>query len=272
MNKTFVFLHGAFQGGWAWRGAARSLRSLGLEAYTPTFTGCGSRGHLAMHDSPRAVFLADVENLFLYEDIHQAVLVCHGYSGMLAPVLARRLGSRVQGIVFLEAALPERGENFLDLALPPLAGLLREREQQGQVQPFQSSLFRAMELDESYRTRLRPFPMRAFGETYDGPEPAQWPQSAYLYCDEIQAPFNAAMLARARRLGLTTRKLDLDGVPVLGRFGELARVLDAVTSRLPQPEETPESGCGRPRMPEEMRLLYCPHYRRRMELARGHGH
>ncbi len=267
--KTFVFLHDAFQGGWIWRDAARSLRSLGCEAYTPSFTGCGARRHLTVDGSPRATYLADIENLFIHENIPQAALVCHGFAGMLAPLLARRLGAKVQAIIFLEAALPEKGESFMDLAQPPLAALLRQREHNGMVRPVEPSLFHTLELGDYFQDRLGPFPMRAFTETYDGPEPVRWPPSVYLYCGANQTPFNTAMLARARTRGLDAHDCALDAVPVLARFGEIARLLDAM---VPQPASSlPYEGCGRPRMPEHMRLLHCPRYRQRMALARSHG-
>ena len=77
------------------------------------------------------------------------------------------------------------------------------------------------------------------------------------------------MPARARTRGLETHDGALDVVPVLARFGEIARLLDAM---VPQPASSlPYEGCGRPRMPEHMRLLHCPRYRQRMALARSHG-
>ena len=267
--KTFVFLHDAFQGGWIWQDAARSLRSLGCEAYTPSFTGCGARRHLTVDGSPRTIYLDDIESLFIYENISQAALVCHGYAGMLAPLLTRRLGARVQAIIFLEAALPEKGESFMDLAQPPLAGRLHKHTRNDMVRPTEPSLFNTLELGDYFQDRLCPFPLRAFTEAYDGLEPARWPPSVYLYCGANQTPFNTAMLARARTRGLEDRDCALNAVPVLARFDEIARLLDTL---VPQPSPLPSNeGCGRPRMPEHMRLLHCPRYRQRMALARVNG-
>jgi dienelactone hydrolase len=40
---TFVLVHGAWGGGWQWRGVARLLRTAGHEVTTPTLTGLGER-------------------------------------------------------------------------------------------------------------------------------------------------------------------------------------------------------------------------------------
>jgi Alpha/beta hydrolase family len=43
---TFVLVHGAWGGGWQWRGVARLLRTAGDEVTTPTLTGLGERAHV----------------------------------------------------------------------------------------------------------------------------------------------------------------------------------------------------------------------------------
>ncbi|MBU4317958.1 MAG: hypothetical protein KKF30_11895 [Proteobacteria bacterium] len=43
---TYVFIHGAFQGGWIWKFVATPLRAAGHLVYTPTMDGCAERaGH-----------------------------------------------------------------------------------------------------------------------------------------------------------------------------------------------------------------------------------
>lgn len=41
--KTFVLIHGAFQGGWIWKLVAMCLRNTGHIVYTLTLDGCGER-------------------------------------------------------------------------------------------------------------------------------------------------------------------------------------------------------------------------------------
>jgi hypothetical protein len=39
--ETFLFVHGAFQGGWVWCKVADFLRTRGHDVHTPTLSGCG---------------------------------------------------------------------------------------------------------------------------------------------------------------------------------------------------------------------------------------
>ena len=43
---TYVIVHGAYDGGWAWRGVARELQAAGHEVFTVTLTGSGERARL----------------------------------------------------------------------------------------------------------------------------------------------------------------------------------------------------------------------------------
>lgn len=44
---TYVFVHGAWHGGWCWSRTAKLLRARGHDVFTPTLTGVGERAHLA---------------------------------------------------------------------------------------------------------------------------------------------------------------------------------------------------------------------------------
>ena len=47
---TFVLVHCAFGGGWAWKYVAPLLRQAGHTVYTPSLTGLGERLHLGSPD------------------------------------------------------------------------------------------------------------------------------------------------------------------------------------------------------------------------------
>jgi len=50
--KTFVLVHGAWHGGWAWQPVASRLRAAGHRVWAPTCPGLG------IDDDPRGVTLA----------------------------------------------------------------------------------------------------------------------------------------------------------------------------------------------------------------------
>ena len=81
---TFVLVHGAWAGGWAWKRVAPLLRAQGHDVFTPTLTGLGERVHLANPQVNLDTHIQDVVNLLLYEDLENVVLVGWSYGGMVS--------------------------------------------------------------------------------------------------------------------------------------------------------------------------------------------
>ena len=50
MSETFLFVHGAWHGGWCWKDTEKALRELGHETHAPTLSGLGELSHLAHPD------------------------------------------------------------------------------------------------------------------------------------------------------------------------------------------------------------------------------
>ena len=113
---TFVIVHGAWGGGWAWRRTvAPLLREAGHEVLTPTLTGLGERVHLAGPDVDLETHIQDVVNTIIWEDLHDVVLVGHSYGGMVITGVADRVGDRLQHLVYLDAMVPAEGQSLADL-------------------------------------------------------------------------------------------------------------------------------------------------------------
>ncbi len=262
--STFVFLHDAFQGGWVWENVAQAIRLRGETAATPSFTGCGERSHIAVTGNPYATYLDDVTNYFLYEEIGEAVLVCSGIAGMLAPTLVERLGERISRVIFVDAVLPQPGRSVLEVTPEPMARQIRQSASEDAVSPLPSPLVKML-CDAADLQKLSPFPLRAFTEPHPEQWPEQWPECHFLHCSGHADPLADTMLERARALDMDVHLLPLDEYPYWLRHEELARTL---TSMLPPLEPEPERGpCGRTRMPEALRMAYCSHHRRRVARA-----
>ena len=113
---TFVIVHGAWGGGWAWRRTvAPLLREAGHEVFTPTLTGLGERAHLAGPGVDLETHILDVVNLLIWEDLRDVVLVGHSYGGMVITGVADRAGERLRGLVYLDAMVPDEGQSLADL-------------------------------------------------------------------------------------------------------------------------------------------------------------
>jgi len=80
---VFVFVHGAWHGGWCWSRVSPLLRRAGYEVYTPTLTGLGERSHLIdVVDVTPETFVKDIVNVILFEELENVVLVGHSASGI----------------------------------------------------------------------------------------------------------------------------------------------------------------------------------------------
>jgi pimeloyl-ACP methyl ester carboxylesterase len=115
-RKTFVLIHGAWHGGWCWRRVADLLEAKGHKVFAPSLTGNGDRSHLLSKDVNLDTHIADIVNLFKWEEIKDACLVAHSYAGWPASGALEQIGDRVSSIVWLDAFKPENGQKGTDFA------------------------------------------------------------------------------------------------------------------------------------------------------------
>ena len=115
-RKTFVLIHGAWHGGWCWRRVADLLEAKGHKVFAPSLTGNGDRSHLLSKDVILDTHIADIVNLFKWEDIKDACLVAHSYGGWPSSGALEQIHDRVSSIVWLDAFKPEDGQKGTDFA------------------------------------------------------------------------------------------------------------------------------------------------------------
>lgn len=115
---TIVLVHGGTSGGWAWKPIASKLRGLSHEVYTPTLTGLGERVHLLNREIGLDTQITDIVNVLTYEDLHDVILVGHSVAGMIITGVADQVPERISNLIYLDAFLPEKGENIYDLVDP----------------------------------------------------------------------------------------------------------------------------------------------------------
>jgi len=113
-RKTFVLIHGAFHGGWCWRRVADGLERHGHKVFAPSLTGLGDRSHLLSKDIVLATHIADIVNLFKFEELKNACLCVHSYGGWPGTGALEQIGDRVSSIVWLDAFIPQNGQRGLD--------------------------------------------------------------------------------------------------------------------------------------------------------------
>ena len=103
--STFVLVHGAFRGGWAWDRVAPLLRAAGHDVHAPTLSG------------DAASLDRWVEEVLPYADGDDVVLVGHSQGGVVVREVALR--RPVRAIVYVDAAVPDPGERAVDLGVSP---------------------------------------------------------------------------------------------------------------------------------------------------------
>jgi len=112
-RKTFVLIHGAYHGGWCWKYVADRLEKAGHRVYAPSLTGQADRSHLLTKDLTMDVHVADIVNLFKWEDLKDACLVAHSFGGFAGSGAADQIHDRLYISGFSRKALEEamgRGE------------------------------------------------------------------------------------------------------------------------------------------------------------------
>ncbi|TMR96247.1 alpha/beta fold hydrolase [Nonomuraea basaltis] len=124
--STFVLVHGAWHGGWAWRRVIPALREAGHEVHTPTLTGVSDRAHLINPSVGLSTHIQDVVALIEAHDLDDVVLVGHSYAGQVVTGVADRIPGRLAKRVYLDAFAGRDGDAAIDLLPETVAGHYRE--------------------------------------------------------------------------------------------------------------------------------------------------
>ncbi|MDQ3950653.1 MAG: alpha/beta hydrolase [Gemmatimonadota bacterium] len=110
---TYVLVHGAWGGGWAFRTIDSMLTAAGHRVYRPTLTGLGERVHLGTPEVGLSTHVIDIVNVLLFENLRDVVLVGHSYGGMVITGVADRVPERIRHLVYIDALVPEDGESLV---------------------------------------------------------------------------------------------------------------------------------------------------------------
>jgi pimeloyl-ACP methyl ester carboxylesterase len=124
-KPVFVIVHGAWGGSWAFGKVDSLMTAKGCMVHRPSLTGLGERVHLASPDVSLSTHITDVLNMVLFEDLRNIILVGHSYGGMVITGVSDRIPDRISKLVYLDAMVPENGENVMGLMDPKGEGLAK---------------------------------------------------------------------------------------------------------------------------------------------------
>ncbi len=74
--------------------------------------------HLATPDISLSTHINDIVNVFIFEDLHNVILIGHSYGGMVVTGVADRIPDRIQRLIYIDAFLPENGESVESIQKP----------------------------------------------------------------------------------------------------------------------------------------------------------
>lgn len=139
MGKHFVFIHGAWHGGWCWNGVVRSLEAAGHTAEAPTMPGQNPGD-----DKSRITFASYVQAVqdVLERQSGTVVLVGHSSAGFLLQAAAPKVKEKIERLVFLNAFILPDGMAQFDLVPPEVA--------QGMTQMAEASPDRSVPVNEDF--------------------------------------------------------------------------------------------------------------------------
>jgi pimeloyl-ACP methyl ester carboxylesterase len=169
--STFVLVHGAWQSTGTWDLLTPFLQSQGHRVVTPVLSGLGTDQHRLSSAITLRQHVEDVSTeLSRLGD--KTILVGHSYAGMVISGVAEANASKVHGLVFLDAFIPEDGQCALDL-LPSEIGayfrkVARELGDGWRLPAGEGQLdlwgLKPGEAREFVRSRLCDFSLRCFEE------------------------------------------------------------------------------------------------------------
>jgi hypothetical protein len=125
--KTYVLVHGAWQGGWCWDKVARSMRAQGHVVSTPTCPGVGEQAHLLSKDISLSTYITSITNHIVYQSVSDVILVGSGFAGVVISGVADRIPHLLNSLVYVDAMVLESGSSVFE-AQP--AAVTRKRLEQ----------------------------------------------------------------------------------------------------------------------------------------------
>jgi len=151
-QRTFVLVHGTWHGGWCWRRVADALERKGHKVYAPSLTGLADRSHLMTREVNLAAHANDIANLVKWEDLKEIVLVGHSSAGFVITEAAEQIGASVASIVYLDAFVPQVGDNLISLANPGPRKELEDAVARGDLaaKPVPAAAFKVNEKDRAW--------------------------------------------------------------------------------------------------------------------------
>jgi pimeloyl-ACP methyl ester carboxylesterase len=231
---TYVLVHGAWHGGWAWQRVVPALRAAGHEVHTPTLAGVSDRAHLLSRSITLDTHVQDITGYLEAYELTDVVLVGHSYGGQVISGVADRIPERLAVRVYLDAFLATDGEAAIDLLPAATAQHFRDSVAEhgfGWLIPPRplAGLGVTEEADMAWlMPRLTPHPWSTFIRPIRLTGAADAVPGRYIECAAGARPFQE-QAARAALHGWPVRELTTGHEAMVTEPAKLARLLLALS-------------------------------------------
>lgn len=200
---TFVLVHGAWHGGWAWNRVTPLLQDTGAHIITPDLTLDGDVG-LETHVDEVVAALDAVST------DRTTVLVGHSYAGLVIRQAADRRPERVAHLVLIEGWAGADGTSMITLAptwfVDAVHAAAQANDDDRLIPAPKPAAFGINNPDDAawLQQRLRPHPLRTFAEPTRLSRAVDRIPGTGIYCRPQTLPFADI----AQRLGYHLAALD----------------------------------------------------------------
>ena len=128
-SHTFLLVHGAWHGAWCWKYLQHQLSEMGHASHALTLTGLAETAHLLTKEVGLDTHIQDVLDYVQDKQLDNFVLVGHSYGGMVISGAAEKISSKIKGLVYLDAIVPQDNDSLFSSGMPDNLEMIAQIEQ-----------------------------------------------------------------------------------------------------------------------------------------------
>ena len=114
-EKTYVFIPGAWHGGWAYDTVIEKFRPLGKNCIALTLPGLEIKPETQKKIINLDTHIQYVVDILVKENITNIILCGHSYAGLVITGVADKIPNRIYALVYIDAYTPKDGDSCWSL-------------------------------------------------------------------------------------------------------------------------------------------------------------
>lgn len=114
-EKVYVFIPGAWHGGWAYDPITEILELLGKKCISFTLPGLEAQSNVQKEIINLDTHIRYVTDLLIKENITNIILCGHSYGGLVITGVADKIPERIYALVYIDAYIPQNGDSCWSL-------------------------------------------------------------------------------------------------------------------------------------------------------------